>query len=112
MFGYIAAVTPDELQGRVMSVLFTAAMSLASIAPLLAGLLYEALGARGTVLAFAGILAVAAVIASMSTGIRRMRDLTRDPVHDLMHEGAPATDERPDAALIAPSDCALAGSPP
>ncbi len=76
MFGYLAAVTPDEMQGRVMSVMFTAAMSLASIAPLLAGVFYDSLGPRGTVLAFAGIMAVAAVTASVSSGIRTMRDLT------------------------------------
>jgi MFS family permease len=75
MFGYLAVVTPDEMQGRVMSVVFTAAMSLASIAPLIAGVLFTTLGATGTVLAFAGIMAFAAVTATVSKGIRTMGDL-------------------------------------
>jgi MFS family permease len=76
LFGYVAAVTPDELQGRVMSVVFTAAMSLSSVAPLIAGVLVATVGAVGTVLAFAGVMAVAAAIATASRGIRTMRDIT------------------------------------
>ncbi len=70
MFGRQAAVTPDELQGRVMSVIFTAAMSLQSIAPLLAGVLYVWIGARGTILAFAAFIVIGALIAMSSSGIR------------------------------------------
>jgi MFS family permease len=78
MFGYQAAVTPDRLQGRVISVVFFAATSLAAFAPLLAGLFYDWLGGPGTVLAFASLLGLSAAMATASKGIRRMRDLTGD----------------------------------
>jgi MFS family permease len=80
MFGYQAAVTPDELQGRVMSVIFTAALSLQSVAPLLAGVLYAWIGAQGTILVFAGCIVVGAVIAMSSSGIRTARTLSTDPL--------------------------------
>jgi MFS family permease len=78
LFGYLAAITPDELQGRVMSVIFTAAQSLAVFAPLLAGVFYDWLGPVGTVLAFAGAVAIAALVATTSKGIRQMRNLATD----------------------------------
>lgn len=76
LFGYQAAVTPDRLQGRVISVVFFAATSLASLAPLMAGAFYVWLGSYGTVLAFAGILGMSAVMVTVSKGIRSMRDLS------------------------------------
>ncbi|HEY1487232.1 MAG TPA: MFS transporter [Micromonosporaceae bacterium] len=75
MFGYIAAITPDRLQGRVMSVLFFAAMSLASLGPLLAGALYTWLHGPGTVLVFAGCIGAAAVLVTFSAGGRNMREI-------------------------------------
>jgi MFS family permease len=72
LFGYIGAVTPDALQGRVMSVLLTGAMSMASLSPLLAGVFYETLGARGTVYGFAAVTAVSAVGATASRVLRSM----------------------------------------
>jgi predicted MFS family arabinose efflux permease len=89
MFGYQAAVTPDRLQGRVISVVFFAATSLAAFAPLLAGLFYDWLGGPGTVLAFASLLGLSAVMATASKGIRRMRDLAADADADADAAGGP-----------------------
>ncbi|WP_051366442.1 MFS transporter [Hamadaea tsunoensis] len=75
LFGYQAAVTPDRLQGRVMSVIMLLAMSLASLASLLGGLFVQWWGGPGTVLAFGAILAVSAVAATFSKGVRDMRPL-------------------------------------
>jgi MFS family permease len=72
LFGYLAAVTPDALQGRVISVLLAAATSMASFAPLLAGVLYESFGAQGTVLGFTVATAISAVVATRSAVIRSM----------------------------------------
>lgn len=72
LFGYLAAVTPDAMQGRVISVLLTAATSMASLAPLLAGVLYESFGARGTVLGFTVATAISAIVATKSGVIRAM----------------------------------------
>ncbi len=106
LFGYVAAVTPDEMQGRVMSVIFTAAMSLASVAPLAAGAFYEILGPEGTVLAFAGIMAIAAVIATTSRGIRSMRDLTPGNA-----EGSAEVDATPNPPETPPAEIATGATP-
>ncbi|HEY2791435.1 MAG TPA: MFS transporter [Micromonosporaceae bacterium] len=92
MFGYQAAITPDRLQGRVISVLMFTAMSLSAVAPLLAGVFYDWLGGPGTVLAFAAIIAVAATMATFSKAIRTMREPA-----DIMAD-AHAADRRPEAA--------------
>jgi MFS family permease len=75
LFGYQAAITPDRLQGRVISVIFFAALSFATVAPYVAGLLVTHVGGPGTVLVFAAVFAAAAVGATVSRGIRSMRPL-------------------------------------
>lgn len=75
LFGYQAAITPDHLQGRVLSVIFLAAMSASAAAPLLAGVAVTAWGSRVTILLFAAAVAVAALTASTADGIRTMRPL-------------------------------------
>ena len=75
LFGYQAAITPDRLQGRVLSVIFLAAMSATSAAPVLAGVFVTAFGSRVAVLVFAGSVAVAALTATFAAGIRTMRPL-------------------------------------
>ncbi|MDG4800246.1 MFS transporter [Micromonospora sp. WMMD980] len=72
LFGYQAAVTPDRLQGRVVSVIYLAATSAAALAPGLAGLLLARFPAAVTMLVFAGLVAVSAVTATLSNGIRSM----------------------------------------
>lgn len=79
LFGYQAAVTPDRLQGRVISVIMTAAMGLASVASLVAGVLIHYLGGQATVLACAGIIAVSAIAATFSAGMRTMRTIPEAP---------------------------------
>jgi MFS family permease len=79
--GYQAALTPDRLQGRVMSVIMLVATSLAMFAPLVAGVLVDRLGGPGTVLVFAGVFAIAAVAATASRGIRAIRPIGELTAH-------------------------------
>jgi predicted MFS family arabinose efflux permease len=76
LFGYFAAITPDRLQGRATSVVLLGAMSLSGVAPIVAGLSIEHFGGTGTVLAFAGVMGVAALVATFSKGIRSMRPIS------------------------------------
>jgi MFS family permease len=76
LFGYQAAITPDRLQGRVISVIFLAAMSLSSVAALMGGLLVHAWGGPAAILAFAAVMSVSAVSATVSKGMRSMRPLS------------------------------------
>jgi predicted MFS family arabinose efflux permease len=73
LFGHQAAITPDRLQGRVVSVVIVVATSVASAAPLLAGSMITAWGSPAAVLVFAACVAGSAVAASVSRGIRSMR---------------------------------------
>jgi MFS family permease len=72
LFGHQAAITPDRLQGRVVSVIIVVATSVASAAPLLAGLMITAWGSPASVLVFAATVAGAAVAATVSRGIGSM----------------------------------------
>ncbi|NUR69368.1 MAG: MFS transporter [Hamadaea sp.] len=76
LFGYQAAVTPDRLQGRVMSVIFLLATSLASLSALLGGTLVHLVGGPATVLVFAAFMGLSAVAATTSQGVRRMKPLS------------------------------------
>ncbi|MGC4808255.1 MFS transporter [Micromonospora sp. DT233] len=73
LFGYQAEITPDRLQGRVVSVIFLAATSAAALAPGLAGLLLAHFSTGTAMLVFPALVAVSAVTATFSTGIRTMR---------------------------------------
>jgi MFS family permease len=75
LFGYQIAITPDSMQGRVYSVLGVLSTALTPLAPLAGGLLVAHLDGRWAFVVFAGVLAVAAIVASFSKGIRRMRPL-------------------------------------
>jgi predicted MFS family arabinose efflux permease len=86
VFGYQLAITPDRLQGRVSSVLMLFVGGIQPLAPLAGGLLVETWGGRTAIIACAAVLAVAAVAATLSRGIRNMR-----PIAEL---GAP-TDREP-----------------
>jgi MFS family permease len=72
LFGYQAAITPDRLQGRVVSVIFLAATSAAALAPGLAGLLLAHFASGTAMLVFPLLVAVSAVTATVSSGIRSM----------------------------------------
>jgi MFS family permease len=86
LFGYQAAITPDRLQGRVVSVIFTTAMSLSTVAPLIGGAFVAWWGGPATVLAISGIMAISAVAATFSKGIRSMR-----PLSEISREESTAT---------------------
>ncbi|NMO55843.1 MFS transporter [Actinoplanes sp. TBRC 11911] len=75
LFGYQAAITPDRLQGRVLSVIFLAAMSVATVAPLLAGVLVTTLSSEVAVLFFAAVVTISGLTATFAPGIRTMRPL-------------------------------------
>lgn len=73
LFGHQAAITPDRLQGRVISVVIVVATSVASAAPLLAGLMITSWGGPAAILVFACAVAGSAVAATVSRGIRSMQ---------------------------------------
>jgi MFS family permease len=75
LFGYQAAITPDHLQGRVVSVVLLAATSAAALAPALAGVLLAHLAGHAALLVFPILVAVSAVVATSSSGIRTMSRL-------------------------------------
>jgi hypothetical protein len=75
IFGHQAAVTPDRLQGRVISVVIVVATSVAAAAPLLAGVMITTWGSPAAILVFAAAVAGAAVAATVSRGIRSMQPL-------------------------------------
>ncbi|MEV7503107.1 MFS transporter [Streptomyces sp. NPDC093018] len=72
LFGHQAAVTPDHLQGRVVSGVLLAAGSAAALAPVLAGALLARWSPGPAMLVFPALVVVAAVTATVSKGIRAM----------------------------------------
>ncbi|HEY7273776.1 MAG TPA: MFS transporter [Actinoplanes sp.] len=79
LFGHQASITPDRLQGRVVSVVIVVATSVSAAAPLIAGVLIATLGGPAAVLLFAAAVAGSAIAATVSRGIRSM-----DPMPDLV----------------------------
>ncbi len=72
LFGHQAAITPDHLQGRVVSVVLLSATSAAALAPGLAGLLLARFPTGTVMLVFPLLVVVAAVTATFNSGIRSM----------------------------------------
>ncbi|MYW14152.1 MFS transporter, partial [Streptomyces sp. SID2955] len=72
LFGHQAAVTPDHLQGRVVSGVLLAAGSAAALAPALAGALLARWSPGPAMLVFPLLVTAAAVTATLSRGIRTM----------------------------------------
>ena len=70
LFGHQAAITPDRMQGRVVSVIIVVATSVSAAAPLGAGILIDKLGSEVTVLVFAAVVACSALAASLGRGLR------------------------------------------
>jgi MFS family permease len=70
LFAVMLRQVPEEMRGRVTSTVTTAAMSLATLAPLLAGLLVEHVSVSWAMGAFAAAEAVAAVLALVMRGLR------------------------------------------
>lgn len=72
LLGYVFGLVPQELQGRVQSVITVAAGGLAALAPLTAGWLLEAVGYRPTIGVFVAILMAGSVAAAASRPIREI----------------------------------------
>lgn len=70
LFGFQAAITPDRLQGRAISVIMVAATSLAAVAPLLAGVILHWRGPAPAILFFAAAVTGSALIATFGRGLR------------------------------------------
>ncbi|MGH3234248.1 MAG: MFS transporter [Streptosporangiaceae bacterium] len=70
LFASALRQAPEEMRGRVTSTVTMTAMSLASLAPLLAGLLVEHVSASWAVGAFAAADAIAAVLALAMPGLQ------------------------------------------
>jgi hypothetical protein len=75
LFGHQAALTPDRLQGRVVSVIIVVATSVAAAAPLLAGALITIASPPVSVLVFAATVAGAAIAATASRGLHTVPPL-------------------------------------
>ncbi|WP_127501376.1 MFS transporter [Actinoplanes solisilvae] len=75
LFGYQAAMTPDHLQGRVLSVIFLVAMSAAAAAPFLAGVFVTAFSPAAGILLFAAAVSASALTATFAPAIRDMRPI-------------------------------------
>ncbi|MBO0825957.1 MAG: MFS transporter, partial [Actinobacteria bacterium] len=63
LFAAMLRAAPEGMRGRVNNTVLLAATALAALSPLVAGLLLEHLSGRWTLLAFAAVMAVAAVLA-------------------------------------------------
>jgi MFS family permease len=69
LFAAMLRQAPEEMRGRVTSTVTMTAMSLAALAPLLAGLLVEHVSASWAVGAFVGAQAVAAALTLLLPGL-------------------------------------------
>jgi MFS family permease len=74
LFGFQVAITPDRLQGRVLSVVMMVATSMTAAAPIVGGAIVARWSAPAAVLFFAAAVVVSAVAATVSGGIRRAGD--------------------------------------
>jgi Na+/melibiose symporter-like transporter len=105
LFGYQAAITPDRLQGRVLSVLFLVAQSASALAPVLAGVAVDAWGGPLTILLFAAVIAIAATAATVGRGVRTL------PATIPGADPGPVAERTPAGSVPAPSE-GPAGSGP
>lgn len=82
---YRLRLTPDELQGRVVSISTMFSLGPATLAALFAGVLLEFTGSTTTVLILSGLMVVVAVAAVVSRAVREAPDVapaTRAGFHD------------------------------
>jgi hypothetical protein len=70
---YQIGVTPDHLQARVTSVLIFIAAALTPLAPVAGGALVDGAGTPAAFAVFATLMVLAALLTTMSTGIRGLR---------------------------------------
>jgi MFS family permease len=70
LFGYLVMITPDRMQGRAQSAVMFMATATGPLAPALGGVLLATAGARMALLAFGGVLGLAAVLLTLSRPVR------------------------------------------
>ncbi|RZU53304.1 putative MFS family arabinose efflux permease [Krasilnikovia cinnamomea] len=70
LFGYQAAVTPDRLQGRVISIVMVVATSMAALAPTVGGIILSSWSPSIAVLVFAAAVVVSALTATFGGGLQ------------------------------------------
>lgn len=74
LFAVMLRSTPEEMRGRVTNTVLMAATALATLAPLIAGLLVQHVSGAWAVGAFAATMAVAAVLCLILPGLRQIAD--------------------------------------
>ncbi|MGH3257913.1 MAG: hypothetical protein ACRDOU_21390 [Streptosporangiaceae bacterium] len=70
LFAAMLRATPDEMRGRVNNTVTQAAMGLATLAPLTAGLLVQHFSGRWALAAFAAAIGAAAILCTVLPGLR------------------------------------------
>jgi MFS family permease len=70
LFAAMLRATPDHMRGRVNSTVTQAAMGLATLAPLTAGLLVQHFSGRWALTAFAAAIGAAAILCTVLPGLR------------------------------------------
>ncbi len=70
LFAAMLRATPDNMRGRVNNTVTQAAMGLATLAPLTAGLLVQHFSGRWALAAFAAAIAAAAILCTILPGLR------------------------------------------
>jgi MFS family permease len=70
LFAAMLRAAPENMRGRISNTVILAATALAALSPLTAGLLVEHLSGRWALLAFAAVMAVAAIICIALPGLR------------------------------------------
>jgi predicted MFS family arabinose efflux permease len=70
LFGYQMLITPDGMQGRAQSAFTFMASATGPLAPALGGVLLATAGARTALLAFGGVLGLAALLLTLSRPVR------------------------------------------
>jgi MFS family permease len=86
LLAYQAAVTPDRLQGRVVSALLLIGTIFSPAAPIAVGVIAQHAGSRASLAGLAAVMAIVAIGTTLSSSVRHMPELSKV---DALHE-APA----------------------
>jgi MFS family permease len=79
LFAAMLRSTPEEMRGRVTNTLLMVATALATLAPLVAGLLVQHVSGAWAVGAFAATMAVAAALSLILPGLRNAESAAEEP---------------------------------
>jgi MFS family permease len=79
LFAAMLRSTPEEMRGRVTNTLLMVATALATLAPLVAGLLVQHVSGAWAVGAFAAAMAVAAALSLILPGLRNAESAAEEP---------------------------------